>query len=145
MQLDRQPRTIRKSTRQPATVCRAGAGVRYPEREAVRQGAAVESELASCLEVVAVQAVPAFGRAPSCQRDQRRQLAVTGAVLSQQDQPEAGSLLVGETELGTDDQRQAVLSGCFVGAHDTGQRGFIGDCQRAVGEFLSALDQFFGM
>ena len=48
-------------------------------------------------------------------------------------------------KFGADEQRQAMRAGCPVRPHDTGQRCFIGDGQRAVAESLRVFDQFFRM
>jgi hypothetical protein len=57
VQFDRQPGTGRKVRCQPAALVRAGAGVWYPQCQAVRDGAAAAGDLAGCLQVTAEQTV----------------------------------------------------------------------------------------
>jgi len=89
VQFDGQPGTGRKVRCQPAAFVRAGVGARYPQCQAVRDGTAAAGDLAGYLQITTEQTVFTLARASACQRDQRREVAVTGAVLRQQDQPEA--------------------------------------------------------
>lgn len=145
MQFDGQPGTGWEARRQPTSLVHPGASVRDPQRQAVRQGAAAAGKVAGTFEVAAVEAVLALERASPRQGGQSRQIAVTGAVLCQQDQSEVFPWLTAEAKFGTDDQLQAASTGCAMCSHDAGQRGFVGDRQRTVAEFLRLLDQFFRM
>ena len=73
--------------------------------------------------------------------DQPGQAAVGGAI----GRPEDHGRGVFRSDLGADDELQAVLLGRHVGADDAGQAVAIGHRQGRVVEFRGTLDQFFRM
>src|SRR5690606_23091924 len=52
---------------------------------------------------------------------------------------------VAQRELGADQQRQAAGARLQMGAHDSGERAFVGDRERRIAERLRPVDEFFGM
>jgi hypothetical protein len=97
-----------------------------PKCQAIRHAAAVPAG-----KVGARQVVAALLRAAPAQRDQRREVAVAGAILRQQHQLHAA----GELQLGAVDQLQPCLARREMGAHAAGEAAFVGDRQRRVAQF----------
>ena len=89
-------------------------------------------------QIIAREVVVALAGTPAAERDQRGEVAVAVAVLRKDD--EFGA--ISEPEFAADKQFESNLLGGYVGAHDAGERAFVGDCQRAVAEFGGAHDQF---
>jgi hypothetical protein len=74
---------------------------------------------------------------PAAEGDQGRKVAVAVAVLRQQT-----SFMPSASGIRCRQQLQSDRLGRHVGAHDAGERAFIGDCQRRVAEFGGLRDQF---
>ncbi len=78
---------------------------------------------------------------PAAERDQRGEVAVAVAVARDEYQLRA----VGEPEFAADQELEPDLLGGDVGAHDAGERTFVGDRQRGVAEFGGARDQLLSV
>ncbi len=134
-QFHRQPQALGKACLQPgAVVCVAVAIVVARQPQAQQ---AVEVVVEVCVQ----RAVAAFVGAPAGQGDQPAQALVAGQGFGQQHQ--LGAVL--DLYFAADDQRQAGVAGRLPGAHDAGQRAFVGDRQRAVAVPCGAFEQFLCM
>ena len=128
VQFHRQPDAIAEGRAQPAPVCRVGMAFGQPQGERSRQAIG---------QVGGTQPIRALVRGTPATRDQPAQGAVAGAVLAQQHQLRA----ILQLEFGAHDQFHAGLARGLQRAHDTGQRAFVGDRQRAVTAASGALEQ----
>ena len=152
MQLDGEPGAIAEMTHDPVGVlvemwrCVASdAHARTPRRATARrrmrdilrypEHGDADAEL---FRIRARQVVFAFRAAAAAGRDQPADVGV--AVLAHRQQDELRS--IGEPDFGADDELDAGVFRCFAGAHDAGQRAFVGDRERGVAECLRALEQF---
>ena len=128
MQFHCQPQTVGEQRLQPCAVFGIRVGVGQPQCERARQAIG---------KIRARQVIRALGRGAPATRDQRAQRGVAGQVFAQQHQ--FGTVL--QLEFGAHDQLQPGVTRRFVGAHDAGQRAFVGDRQRGVAAGPGTLEQ----
>src|SRR5262245_17301528 len=93
------------------------------------------------IEVGDAEAIGSLRCVATALGDQRRQIAVTGAVLRQQDE----LWPVGEPYLRADEKIEPGPLRRDMRAHRSGKRAFVGDRERGIAQFVRALDQLFGM
>ncbi len=111
-------------------------------------------------KIVGCQHVAALGRPHARQRDEFAQVAVTFAVLREQDQAKRGAksgaksgavlgtairtvTRMNQTKIRADDERQLFFLGLNMRAHDARNRALVGDGQSRVAELRRAQHQLF--
>ncbi|MNM36735.1 hypothetical protein D3C81_474520 [compost metagenome] len=131
VQVHGQPQALSEHTAQP----RAGSGIATVSGHPQGQQALVVQQ-----QVITKQLVRTLLCPPPGTGDQRAQVLVAGQVLDQQHQ--LGP--VAQLHLAANDQPQLVHLGCLPGAHDTGQRAFVSDCQGLVALLARTPEQLVG-
>ncbi len=117
---------------QPGALVRPRHRSRQPQHEAV---------LEPVCEIRPSERVASLRRRAARARDQPRERAVALPAGREADQPQT----VRERELAADDQREAAVARRGMGAHDAGQRAFVGQRECGVAELPRAPDEFVRM
>ncbi len=104
-------------------------------------GQGIEQDTVGCallVKVLQVKQIGALVAAPPSAGNQLTQLLVTALVFGQQDQ-----VMALDIKLRADDQfnLERILLHAAPGAHDAGQRTFVGNCQGAIAQFGGSADQ----
>jgi len=138
VQFHRQVRACAEQRPQPAPLFRLRLGARQPQREqarGLRIGAAQHR-----FHVRPCQPVRALAGRQAAAADQLAQARVTVGGFHQQHAAQAA----GQGELAADHQPDAAGACRLPGAHDAGQRAFVGDRQRFVTTVARTREQFLG-
>jgi len=151
-QLDRDGRAFLEPGLEPHRVGEHGLeGLRrigHQQRQAIGQAGERGRVGHLAFQVAGMGEVLAFRRTPPRHRDPVREVAVAAPRLRQQHEARmrrAGVVGQREAHLAADDQMQPAALGLGMGAHDAGDRAFVGDGERAVAEGMRPLDQFLGV
>jgi len=92
-------------------------------------------------QLLEVQPALSLGGRSATEREQAAETPIAGPILGQQHHRGG----VDWPDFGTDDERQADLTGCRVSPHDPRQTVAVGDRQRRQPQLEGPLDQFIGM
>ncbi len=99
----------------------SGGKGRHQNREAIGHAAQMRVIAIRTRQIVRRQPVFALRRTGSCKRDQFRQIAVSFAVLREQNQPKRGrTICIAQLKVRANDKRQTHFFRCDVCAHNPG-------------------------
>ena len=126
------PAAIGKGSSQPLRILNRRPGRSHPERQTIGYAAH---------QIIAGQLIVPLLGAPPAERDDGAEIAVTGAVLRQQNQLHTTS----QKQFATNDQLEPERFGRHMRPHSAGHRTLVGNGQRGITQGLGLPDQFLRM
>ena len=131
-ELHREPEAAGETLAQPLAFCCRRLGTRQPQDETVFE---------TLPDVVARDPILPFRRGPAAPCNESGECRVPAAARGEADEFQA----VRQRELAADDERKVSLARSGMRPHDSRERAFVRQCERAIAEFFCARDQLCRM